>query len=300
MISRTLVNLALLVIVLILVAVVIFEPGKTPRPKPELLTSMKSSDVKQIKIIRRHKGTIELKKQSAHWRMLKPFNLPANNYKVESVLNLLQTESIARYDLTDLDPARYDLVTPAVSILFNNSLKIDFGNIAPLQKQRYVRIGKQLHLIPDYYYYQLVGSATDYLDHALIPEGKKIVRLELPDLTLALKGGKWTLSPENKDYSADAYTDLLKQWKHAIALELRPLKDKNKKNTAHKQIHIFLRGNDKPINYTLLHTRDKFILIRADKNIEYVMPKNKAATLLHLQKSTPDTTTTQKKISPGK
>ncbi len=300
MTSRTLLNLALLFIVLILGAVVMLEPGKTPTPKPELLTHLKGSEVRQIKIVRRDKNTIELQKQSDHWRMLTPFNLPANDYKVESVLNLLKTESAARYDLADLDPARFDLVKPAVSIDFNHSLKIDFGNIAPLQKQRYVRIGKQLHLIPDYYYYQLIGSATDYLDHALIPAGGKIIRLELPSLTLALKDSKWTLSPENKRYSADAYTDLLNEWQQAHALELRPLKNKDKKNLPGKQIHILLQGSDKPINYSLQQTEDEFILIRSDKNIEYVIPKDKAEALLSLQKNTPDTPAVQNKKPAGK
>ncbi len=295
MTSRTLLNLALLLIVVILGTVAMLEPGKTPTPKPELLTHMKSSAVKQIKIVRRDKGTIELQKQAKHWHMVRPFSLPANDYKVESVLNLLQTESIARYDLTDLDPARFDLVKPVVSIFFNHSLKIDFGNIAPLQKQRYVRIGKQLHLIPDFYYYQLIGSATDYLDHALIPEGKKIIRLELPNLTLALKNGKWTLSPKDESYSADAYTDLLNEWQHANAIELHPLKKKDKKNTGLKQIRVFLRGSKTAIRYGLQQNGNKFILIRADKNIEYVMPKKQARFLLKLQKSPPDTPAVQKK-----
>jgi len=300
MTSRTLLNLALLLIVLILATVVMLEPGKTPEPKPELLTSMKAADVKQIKIIRRDRNTIKLEKQAKHWRMLTPFNLPANDHKVESVLNLLKTESTARYDLAKLDPARFDLLKPAVSIYFNRSLKIDFGNIAPLQKQRSVRIGKQLHLIPDYYYYHLVGSATDYLDHALIPKDKKIIRLELPTLTLALKDSKWTLTPKDESYSADAYTDLLNEWQQAHALELRPLKNKDKKNLPDKQIHILLQGSDKPISYNLQQSGDKFILIRADKNIEYVIPKDKAETLLSLQKSAPAKPAPQKKKTTAK
>ena len=300
MTSRTLLNLALLLIVLILVAVVILEPGGTPEPKPELLTTMKGSEIRQIKIVRRDKGTIELQKQSDHWRMLTPFKLPANDYKVESVLNLLKTESAAHYAMSDLDPARFDLLKPVVSIYFNNSLKIDFGNIAPLQKQRYVRIGKQLHLIPDYYYYQLIGSATDYLDHALIPAGKKIIRLELPELTLALKDDKWTLSPKDESYSADAYTDLLNEWQHAHALELRPLKNKDKKNLPHRKIQIMLQSSSKPINYELRQTEDEFVLIRADRNIEYVMPKDKAEALLNLQKNIPAKPAPQTKKITGK
>lgn len=288
MTPRTLLNLALLLIVLFLVALVMFEPGKTPEPKALLLTDLKDSDVSKIKIIRKDKDTIVLEKQSGHWQMLAPFKLPANDYKVASVLKLLETETAARYNFADMDPARFDLVAPVVSISFNDSLSLDFGNTEPLHKQRYVRINRQLYLIADYYYYQLVGSSSDYLDHALIREGGKIIRIELPDLTLALTDGKWTLSPKNEDYSADAYTDLLNEWQHAHAVELRPLKSGEKKDSASKQIRVFLQGRKSPISFALHQTEDEFILTRADKNIEYVMATDKAGALLGLQKNAPD------------
>ncbi len=288
MTSRTLLNLALLLIVLFLVALVMFEPGKTPEPKALLLTDLKDSDVSKIKIVRKDKDTIVLEKQSGHWQMLAPFKLPANDYKVASVLKLLETETAARYNFADMDPARFDLVSPTVSISFNDSLRLDFGNTEALHKQRYVRIDKQLYLIADYYYYQLVGSSSDYLDHALIAEGGKIIRLELPDMTLALTDGKWTLSPKNEDYSADAYTDLLNEWQHAHAVELRPLKSGEKKDPASKQIRVFLLGRKSPISFALHQTEDEFILTRANKNIEYVMATDKAGALLGLQKTAPD------------
>jgi len=63
MTSRTLLNLALLLIVLILVAVVVLEPGKAPEPEAVLLTDLKDSDVSKIKIVRKDKDTIELEKK---------------------------------------------------------------------------------------------------------------------------------------------------------------------------------------------------------------------------------------------
>ncbi len=286
MTSRTLLNLALLLIVLILVAVVVLEPGKTPEPKTVLLTNLKDSDVNKIKIIRNDKDTIELQKTEQQWQMLAPYSLAANNYKVASLMKLLKTESVAQYDMHHLDPARYDLLSPALSINFNDSLNIDFGNLEPIQKHRYVRIDQQLHLIADYYYYQLVGSTTDYLDHALIEQTEKITRIELPGLTLAITDGKWMLSPENENYSADAYTDLFNEWKLAHAVELRPLTVTKK--MADSQVRIFLQGHDAPIEYKLFQTDDEFILSRIDKNIEYVMAADKADALLGLQKRPSD------------
>ncbi len=116
MTSRTLLNLALLLIVLILVAVVVLEPGKTPELEAVLLTDLKDSEVSKIKIVRKDKDTIELEKKSGHWQMFTPYTLAANDYKVESVLKLLKTESADQYDISDLDPARFDRQTPAVSI----------------------------------------------------------------------------------------------------------------------------------------------------------------------------------------
>lgn len=284
MTSRTLLNFALLLIVIILITLVVLEPGKAPEPEAVLLSRLKTTAINKIKISRKDSDTIELKKISGHWQMLAPYDLAANNYKVEAVLKLLKTESAAQYEMSDLDPARYDLLKPTVSISFNDSLQIDFGNLEPLKKQRYVRINTQLHLISDYYYYQLVGSTTDYLDHALIGEGEKIRRIELPELSLTLTDGKWTLEPEKEDYSADAYTDLLNEWQHAHALELRPIKKSI--TTKNRQVRVFLQTRDTPISYSLLQTEDEFILRRIDKNIDYVMAADKAEVLLGLQKRT--------------
>ncbi len=286
MTSRTLLNLALLLIVLILISIVVLEPGNTPEPESVLLTNLNSSDINKIKITRRDKDTIVLEKESGHWNMLSPYPLAANDYKVEAVMKLLSIESAAQYDINQLDPAHYELTSPAVSIQFNDSLQIDFGNIETLHKQRYVRINQQLHLIPDYYYYQLVSSTTDYLDHALIREGEKITRIELPALTLALVDNKWTLDPENENYSADAYTDLLNEWQYAHAVELRPV-TKRKKNKG-QLIRVFLRGKESPLVFNLYQQEDEFILSRADKNIEYVMAADKADALLSLQKRSVD------------
>ncbi|VAX11086.1 hypothetical protein MNBD_GAMMA25-1482 [hydrothermal vent metagenome] len=286
MTSRTRLNLALLLIVLSLMTIVVLEPGKTPEPEAVLLTNLNSSDINKIKITRRDIDTIVLEKKSDHWKMLSPYTLAANDYKVEAVMKLLKIESAAQYDINQLDPVNYGLINPAVSILFNDSPQIDFGNLEPLHKQRYVRIDQQLHIIPDYYYYQLVSSVTDYLDHALIHEGEKITRIELPELTLALIDKKWTLSPENKNYSADAFTDLLNEWQYAHAVELRPL-TKPRKNTG-KSIRIFLQGRDIPIEYSLYQMEDEFILSRVDKNIEYVMAADKTDALLSLQKRSVD------------
>ncbi len=285
--SRTLLNLALLLIVILLITVVVLEPGKTPAPAPVLLTGLENSDVHKIKILRKNKDSIELEKIAGQWQMRAPYSLSANRYKVDSVLKVLKTETAAHYDMNGLDPARYDLLDPAVSMRINDTLQIDFGNLEPLQKQRYVRIDKQLYLIPDYYYYQLIGSSTDYLNHALINENEKITRLELPELSLALTDGKWAVRPENTDYPADAYSDLFNEWQHAQAIELRPLTKKHE--STDKPIRVFLQGRDTPIEYRLQRTEDEFILRRPDKNIEYVMAADKADALLSLQMRKTDT-----------
>ncbi len=279
--ARNLLNLALLIIVGLLVAVVVFEPGKEPPPEPVKLTSLDENAVSRIQITRKDKDTIELEKRDGHWQMRAPFELPASDYKVESVLKLLQTESAAQYDMARRDPARFGLAPPAVSVRFDDR-QIDFGDTEPLQHQRYARIGQTLHLIPDYYYYQLAGSSTDYLDHGLFPAEAKITRLELPGLTLQLKDGKWQAQPPAEGYSADAFTALFDEWRHARAIELRPLKDTAQAKG--KPVRVFLRDRQQPVEYRLQQTDDELLLHRPDKQITYVLPADKADTLLRLQK----------------
>lgn len=281
--SRLLLNLALLLAIIGLALLVIYEPGKQPEPTLPKLTGLKPQDVSTIHIQRVTTNPVTLYKHQEIWYMREPYKLPANDFRVQSLLRLLQTESHAQHDLSKLDPAKYGLDKPRATITFNDKLKIEFGNTESLSKQRYVRIGNTLHLIVDTFYYQAASPATGYASHAILPPGK-ITALQLPDMQLTLKDGHWQLQPPREDRSADVLTELIDNWQSAQAIQLKPFEAKNLPKV---DIQVTLSDQKQPIRYSLQKTGDDISLLRQDVRMRYFISEDTLNQLTKLPAPTP-------------
>ncbi|MCW9024634.1 MAG: DUF4340 domain-containing protein [Gammaproteobacteria bacterium] len=277
--SRNLLNIGLLLFIAVLASLVIFEPGKESTPEPQLLTQLKSEDIHHIQIIRADKDNITLEKIQGSWSMRTPYALPANDYRVQSILQLTQTQSSSQHRLTSADRAKFKLDKPAASIIFNNELRLDFGSKAPLDQLRYIAIQDTLHLIADTTYYHLLSETTQYLSHTLLPANTQLTRLELPDLTLMLSNGQWQVSPVQENISADAITDLLNEWRHAQALLLKPINSSPKQK---QTIKLFIQDQKQPLEFVSYIEEDHFILASKERGLQYLFPEEKMQALLKL------------------
>jgi hypothetical protein len=276
MTSRLWLNLALFLFVVILISIVVFEPGKEPPAMLPRLTQLTSAEITHIHIKRATGKDIELVKETnGQWWMHNPYYLPANEFRVQSLLRLAETESLSNHNLADLQPASYGLNQPRAIVTFNRNTQIRFGDTEPLQQRRYVQIGDQLHTIVDTFYYQAAANPTIYLNHALLPPSANINKLVLPKLQLLLKNGQWQRNPPYPDYSADASIELINNWRYAQALELRPSEVKDGK----ADIEVYLTEQSEPIRFKLLQTEDEVILLRLGLGLQYVIAKDLYAKL---------------------
>jgi len=287
MASRLWLNLALLLLIAILVIIVIYEPGKESIPAPTRLTQLTAATITHIHIERATGKDVELVKEAnGQWWMHNPYHLPANEFRVQSLLRLAETESLSSHALNQLQPVTYGLDQPRAIVTFDRSTQISFGDTEPLQQRRYVQIGDQLHTIVDTFYYQAAASPTIYLNHALLPPTANIIKLVLPDLQLTFKDGQWQRTPSHPDYSADARIELINNWRHAQALELRAADVKD----ARADIEIFLTDQTEPIRFKLLQTEEETSLIRLGIGLQYVIASDTYDKLLALPESEPETT----------
>jgi hypothetical protein len=287
MASRLWLNLALLLLIAILGIIVFYEPGKKPLPVPTRLTQLTPASITHIHIKRISGEDIELVKEpNGQWWMHNPYHLPANEFRVQSLLRLAETESLSNHALGQLQPATYGLDQPRAIVTFDRSTQISFGNTEPLQQRRYVQIGDQLHTIVDTFYYQAAANPTIYLNHVLLPSNANILKLVLPDLQLAFKDGQWQRTPSHPEYSADASVELINNWHHAQALELRASDIKD----ARADIEIVLAEQPEPIRFKLLQTEDETSLIRLGIGLQYVIANDIYDKLLALPEADPETT----------
>lgn len=284
--SRNLLNLVLFGIVLVLIVIVVVEPGKTPETTLTTLTTLKQDDISHILIQRDTGIDIELQKTGGKWQMLKPFLLPANDFRMQSLLRLLETESYSQNDLSKLDISKFSLDKPRAKITFNHQYTILFGGNEPLQQRRYVQADNTLHLILDTFYYQLAAHETTYLDHSLLGGKQNINRLELPALTVEFKEGKWHAMPKQENISADAVTDLINQWRNTQAIKMQPVNEVISKDIA----KIFFKDQEQPIVFHIQKNKGETALIRKDIGLAYILSEDVLKKLLNLAISDNDKT----------
>lgn len=281
--KRNILNLILFITILLLVVLVIYEPGKDKPITPTILTTLNADDINHIKIIR-HQATkeeqdISFKRTDFGWQIEKPYNLSANTFRINSILELLSTVSLSQNNMGNLNPATFGLDKPNATIVFNDTTAVVFGHNKSLKNHRYVKIGSTLHMIKDTFYYQLTAKTESYIEHKLLPEKSKIFELNLPNLNLEkLSTGKWEVTPKKYSFSADAVNQLISEWQLSQAYDLNKTKAQSNINP---DITITL-SNKNIIRFKIKHNKENFGLFNIDSGIQYILSADRKNKLLNL------------------
>jgi len=225
------------------------------------LSELAADSISQITI--QHKGREAiLKRNTDEWRMLKPVEIQANQFRIKTLLNILSTTSHAQYDSNELDLEKYALNNPETYIIFNDT-RIDFGNTNPINNYRYVKIDNTLHLIDDNFYPLLSSQIGTLVARELILTDAKITKLVLPEQILSRdEKGLWQ---SNDEVSSDAMVDTIYQWQHKQAFSVHNYM----KRESLGEIQVYLENNTIPINFNITDVEPWLIIARPEINFEY-------------------------------
>lgn len=277
-------NLALLLLVVLLGLLAIYEPGLEEAPDTPPLLDLAREEIGQITIRRQGQEDVELKRAAdGSWQLLQPLQVAASDYRIDSLLRITGTKSLASFPADSERLAQYHLEQPKVTLVLNNDTEIHFGDSTPLDHRRYVLLGNRVHLISDTHYYHLVGEYTTYIRPQPLPEGASITALHLPELSLAWRDERWQLEPAPETYSADQITRLLDAWRYASAIQVKRYDGKGG-----EAISVQLKGMEEPLNFLLSARSPDLVLARPDLQIEYHFPEASAEELLALPAATRD------------
>jgi hypothetical protein len=274
--SRLILNLVLLAIIAVLATLAFLEPGK----KKAESTPLAAVDENALTAITlKNRDTITFEKKDGHWRLATPFQAPANEIRVQQLLDIAKASPEAQYPVKPEDLAKFELDKPKATLILGNTTLV-FGGTDPINMRRYVKIGDTLYLVNDDFFHHLSAAATDYVDKKLLPENAKVREIVLPGLKATLgQDGKWTREPagDKPDLS-----ELAILWTTARAIDVKRL-DKPAKGDP---VHIGLaEGN--PVDFVIVQRDPEPILARQDLGLQYELTGETARQLLNLPKAQP-------------
>lgn len=268
--SRLLLNIFMAAV---LVGIILFINQSNKQETTNKLTSLSSKDITKI-VIFRDSGNINFEKKDRQWIMTHPYKTPAHQFRIETILELLDSTPESIYDISNKDLKKYDLDSPRVTLQFNDK-KIAFGNTNPINNNRYLKIDNSLALVKEKIYPLISSQPTSFVDLALLPGDNKISRLNLPGIELSKdETGKW-MSQAEEQYSADDIQNLLQNWQSAKAFATHAYMQRKDLG----QIEIKLQ-NDDTIIFHITDKKPWLILGRPDLDIEYHLDDSQIKQLL--------------------
>jgi len=273
MTKRSWLNVVLLLVVLLLAALVYFEPGKQPQQQVPLL-SVNSAELKQLEINRPETESVQLQQRDGQWYLQSPVEVAADEFMVEQILSFLSQPSLQRYPATGLDLTKYGLQPARVSLVVDG-VELSFGRVNPLNSHLYVMVADVMHMVLQNEISMLLKDWPDYVSLAPLPN-EVLVALELSGLgKLVHEAQGWRYEGDKTPQSADQLQILVDAWGATRALQVRPLSEVVATETV-----VLEFASGAVMHLFVLQTADELLLQRVDLGLEYVFDVSQAKRLL--------------------
>lgn len=155
-------NVGLLGLVGGLAALVVIEPGRDWSATIPPLLELPAERIERIVVERPGQEQLAFERREGQWWMAAPAQGPANPVLIRPIPQLAEARCAPSYAVADLDLPRLRLDPPRLR-LWLNEREIDFGDTAPTDARRYLRVGGTVHLCPDWWYPLLTSAAASFL-----------------------------------------------------------------------------------------------------------------------------------------
>lgn len=258
--SRSILNIVLFIVVLVL-TLNVYLVKNNKSTSTDVLTNAHPAKINRI-IIEHNKRIINLEKNRNTWRMIKPINILADNFRVNTILKLLKTSTHGQYNIEGIDLNKYGLDQPITSINFND-IKIEFGITNPVSKYRYIKTNGKIYLIDDKFYPLISSQIGTLISRTLIQKNTEIRRIILPEHVLEIDdNGLWT---STNGISSDLIVETITNWKNDQAFSVHNYV--KRKSLGSIEVHI--SNQDKPVKFEITDTDPWLVIARPELDIEY-------------------------------
>ncbi len=217
-------NVLMGLLAVMLVGLITLELREPEAVAPIQLSDITVESLRSVTLRRDGLEGVELQRndQQSPWQMRLPYKTEADPHRVERLLALLGQQASQRYAVDDIDLNELGFVETSEVLEITSAegtlQRLIFGASHPLYRQRYIRNGKWIYLVPDVYIYLMRSRALDYVSPYLLPRkaGIEGVYFETQSFLRTSKG--WRADPPLDVTSADDYQALIERWQGASAL----------------------------------------------------------------------------------
>jgi len=276
--SRTLLNLMLAGVALLLGLVVFYQPGLEEPSAAAPIANLSADSISSIRVTRKERTPLVFKKTASGWQLLKEQALPASEFQVRALLGIPGTRTGRSYPVSALDPGSVGLDPPQATLLLNDTL-IDIGNTEPLDNKRYIRLVDTIYLVTDIYQHLINADWTNFVERRLLPAEAALTGIELPGLALTMDNdGQWQTSAEAFADNAPAIQALVARWQATNASYIR--RYDGTATTA--SITLTFSDDTEAVILYINEQATELVLARPDWGLQYHFPADMRTTLLGL------------------
>lgn len=259
--KNNLLNLVLFLVVIALASIIYFIEEEST--ELEKISNSNITGISTIKIQHNQNTTTIIKSPSTHWKITEPVAVDANDFRINSILKLLNAPVHNQYSLDEINTSDTGLAKPLTSIQFNNHT-IEFGIINPATNLRYIKFNNTVYTIEDVYYPLLSSHFGTLVSLNLLPADSKIEKLVLANQTIAKDGsGLWQ---SNSKMSADNINRTLDHWRNDQAFGVHQYMQR-KEDLG--EVFVYIEGQQQPLTYIITDTDPWLILARPEIGLEY-------------------------------
>lgn len=257
-------NLVLFIVVISLAFIIYFSEEQDTRLK--LLTDIKPNDISSIQIHHNNHSTSISRLDDSQWQITRPVSVAANNFRISSVLKLINAPIHSSYTLAEIDIDKIGLAQPVTTVQLDETT-ITFGIINPATNLRYVRMNDAVYTIEDVYFPLISSHFSTLVSLNLLPAGSSIERLVLTNQTISKDdNGLWQ---SDADISADNIVKILDHWQHNQAFGAHEFMQRDDLG----EVAIHLQNRPQAIRYIISDTDPWLILARPELGLEYHLDK---------------------------
>ena len=236
------------------------------------LTSLTPEHVSNIQINKKISQTT-IKKQDGVWNITFPVKIKANQFRIGSLLRLLNTNNYVKYPIDDLDLSQYGFSKSSLNIQVDDII-ITFGGKNPINSKRYILIDNNMYLIEDNFYPLINSQLGTLVDHKLFSDNVVIIEIQTTNFLLSKNDNNLWQSTDNA--TSDDIIKTLNYWKNAQAFGVHNYVQRKSLDV----IKITVSNNTTPILLLITDKEPWLIIARPELGLEYHFDQSNIRNLL--------------------